>query len=191
MEEVLKIIYEFIINSVNSSSFLGPVLACFLIFIESIIPVLPLFVFITVIFLKYGAIFGFILSWLFTVLGCMSSYFLVKYLANKFFKLDGPKLKKIISTIKKVTFPELVTIIAIPFTPAFLINIAAGMAKMPTKKFVLAIMIGKISLVLFWGFIGTSLVDSLKNPIIMLKIVIIVLIAYIISFLVNKKFNIN
>ena len=191
MEELLKTIYEFIINSVNSSSFLGPVLACFLIFIESIIPVLPLFVFITVIFLKYGAIFGFILSWLFTVLGCMSSYFLVKYLANKFFKLDGPKLKKIISTIKKVTFPELVTIIAIPFTPAFLINIAAGMAKMPTKKFVLAIMIGKISLVLFWGFIGTSLVDSLKNPIIMLKIVIIVLIAYIISFLVNKKFNIN
>lgn len=191
MEEVLKIIYEFIINSVNSSSFLGPVLACFLIFIESIIPVLPLFVFITVIFLKYGAIFGFILSWLFTVLGCMSSYFLVKYLANEFFKLDGPKLKKIISTIKKVTFPELVTIIAIPFTPAFLINIAAGMAKIPTKKFVLAIMIGKISLVLFWGFIGTSLVDSLKNPIIMLKIVIIVLIAYIISFLVNKKFNIN
>ena len=191
MEELLKTIYEFIINSVNSSSFLGPVLACFLIFIESIIPVLPLFVFITVIFLKYGAIFGFILSWLFTVLGCMSSYFLVKYLANKFFKLDGPKLKKIISTIKKVTFPELVTVIAIPFTPAFLINIAAGMAKMPTKKFVLAIMIGKISLVLFWGFIGTSLVDSLKNPIIMLKIVIIVLIAYIISFLVNKKFNIN
>ncbi len=191
MEELLKTIYEFIINSVNSSSFLGPVFACFLIFIESIIPVLPLFVFITVIFLKYGAIFGFILSWLFTILGCMSSYFLVKYLANKFFKLDGPKLKKIISMIKRVSFPELVTIIAIPFTPAFLINIAAGMAKMPTKKFILAIMIGKISLVLFWGFIGTSLVDSLNNPIIMLKIVIIVLIAYIISFIVNKKFNIN
>ena len=191
MEELLKTIYEFIINSVNSSSFLGPVFACFLIFIESIIPVLPLFVFITVIFLKYGAIFGFILSCLFTILGCMSSYFLVKYLANKFFKLDGPKLKKIISMIKRVSFPELVTIIAIPFTPAFLINIAAGMAKMPTKKFILAIMIGKISLVLFWGFIGTSLVDSLNNPIIMLKIVIIVLIAYIISFIVNKKFNIN
>ena len=191
MEELLKTIYEFIINSVNSSSFLGPVFACFLIFIESIIPVLPLFVFITVIFLKYGAIFGFILSWLFTILGCMSSYFLVKYLANKFFKLDGPKLKKIISMIKRVSFPELVTIIAIPFTPAFLINIAAGMAKMPTKKFILAIMIGKISLVLFWGFIGTSLVDSLNNPIIMLKIVIIVLSAYIISFIVNKKFNIN
>lgn len=191
MEELLKTIYEFIINSVNSSSFLGPVFACFLIFIESIIPVLPLFVFITVIFLKYGAIFGFILSWLFTILGCMSSYFLVKYLANKFFKLDGPKLKKIISMIKRVSFPELVTIIAIPFTPAFLINIAAGMAKVPTKKFILAIMIGKISLVLFWGFIGTSLVDSLNNPIIMLKIVIIVLIAYIISFIVNKKFNIN
>ena len=191
MEELLKTIYEFIINSVNSSSFLGPVFACFLIFIESIIPVLPLFVFITVIFLKYGAIFGFILSWLFTILGCMSSYFLVKYLANKFFKFDGPKLKKIISMIKRVSFPELVTIIAIPFTPAFLINIAAGMAKMPTKKFILAIMIGKISLILFWGFIGTSLVDSLNNPIIMLKIVIIVLIAYIISFIVNKKFNIN
>ena len=39
MEELLKTIYEFIINSVNSSSFLGPVFACFLIFIESIIEI--------------------------------------------------------------------------------------------------------------------------------------------------------
>lgn len=191
MEEILKTIYEFIVNSVSGSSALGPILACFLIFVESIIPVLPLFVFITVIFLKYGVVIGFILSWLFTVLGCIASFMGVRYLANKFLKFNNEKLKKVVKLVNKVSFPQLVTIIAIPFTPAFLINIAAGMSKMSNKKFILAIMLGKIALVLFWGFIGTSLIESLKNPIIMFKIAIIVLISYIISYLVNKKFNIN
>lgn len=191
MEEILKTIYEFIVNSVSGSSALGPILACFLIFVESIIPVLPLFVFITVIFLKYGVVIGFVLSWLFTVLGCIASFMGVRYLANKFLKFNNEKLKKVVKLVNKVSFPQLVTIIAIPFTPAFLINIAAGMSKMSNKKFILAIMLGKISLVLFWGFIGTSLIESLKNPIIMFKIAIIVLISYIISYLVNKKFSIN
>lgn len=191
MEEILKTIYEFIVNSVSGSSALGPILACFLIFVESIIPVLPLFVFITVIFLKYGVVIGFVLSWLFTVLGCIASFMGVRYLANKFLKFNNEKLKKVVKLVNKVSFPQLVTIIAIPFTPAFLINIAAGMSKMSNKKFILAIMLGKISLVLFWGFIGTSLIESLKNPIIMFKIAVIVLISYIISYLVNKKFSIN
>jgi membrane protein DedA with SNARE-associated domain len=55
------------------------------------------------------------------------------------------------------------------------------------KKFLTALLIGKISLVYFWGFIGTSLIESFENPIIILKITLVILVAYIISKLVSKK----
>ena len=54
-----------------------------------------------------------------------------------------------------------------------------------------AIMIGKISLVLFWGFIGTSLIDSLKDPVILIKIIILVVGAYIISKIFSKKMKLD
>ena len=44
-------------------------------------------------------------------------------------------------------------------------------------------------MVYFWGYIGTSLIESIKNPVILLKVGIIVLIMYIISKIVNKKIN--
>ena len=82
-------------------------------------------------------------------------------------------------------------IIAIPFTPAFLVNIVAGISKMNIKKFLPAIAIGKISLVLFWGIIGTSLLESIKNPLIIIKVIFLIVIAYLISRVVNKKFNLD
>ena len=191
MKEIFLIAYEFIINSVSSSSMWGPILACFLIIIESIIPVLPLFVFITVIFLAYGSVIGFIISWICTCLGCLLSYSLVKYFTTKFIKPENDKLKKLVKIINKISYSELVMLIAIPFTPAFLVNIAAGISKMNTKKFMTAIMIGKISLVLFWGFIGTSLIESISNPKILIEIGIMMLIAFILSRIVNKKYRIE
>ena len=191
MKEIFLIIYEFIINSVSSSTMWGPILASILIIIESIIPVLPLFVFITVIFLAYGNILGFIISWICTCIGCLISYLLVKYLTNKYIKTNSKKLNNLIKVINKIDYSNLVVLIAIPFTPAFLINIACGMSKIDIKKFMSAIMIGKISLVWFWGFIGTSLIESLKDPVILIKVLLVVLIMFIISKVYSKKMKID
>jgi uncharacterized membrane protein YdjX (TVP38/TMEM64 family) len=191
MKEIFLIIYEFIINSVSSSTVWGPILASILIIIESIIPVLPLFVFITVIFLAYGNILGFIISWVCTCIGCLISYLLVKYLTNKYIKTNSKKLNNLIKVINKIDYSNLVVLIAIPFTPAFLINIACGMSKIDIKKFMSAIMIGKISLVWFWGFIGTSLIESLKDPVILIKVLLVVLMMFIISKVYSKKMKID
>ena len=64
MGEFLENVYNFIIYIVNSSSVYGPLLACLLIMLESIIPVLPLFVFITIVFIAYGYVIGFIVSYI-------------------------------------------------------------------------------------------------------------------------------
>ena len=101
-------------------------------------------------------------------------------------KLDSLMLK-----IDKMKLSSLVVLIAIPFTPAFAINIAAALSKIDFKKFLIAILIGKVSLVAFWGFIGTSLVESLKNPKITILILLMLLISYFISKFVTKKLDIK
>ena len=86
---------------------------------------------------------------------------------------------------------NLVLLHAIPFTPAFAINIAGGLSQIGFKKYLVSLFIGKIFMVFFWGYVGTSLIDCIKNPIKFIYIGIILLIAYLISTFVSKKFNIN
>ena len=178
----------------NNLGIYGPILGCLLICVESILPFLPLSAFITLNFLAFGNIVGFIISWIFTIVGCMLSFTLfrkkVKGWVDKKRK-DKKRLEKIMQVLERISFAKLVVIMAIPFTPASLINIAAGLTKMSYKRFLFALMLGKIFLVYFWGYIGTSLIDSLRNPIILLRIVIICLIVYVISLFINKKFRLD
>lgn len=192
---MFETIDTFIDTLLQSLGIWGPIVGCFLITIESMVPVLPLFVFITLNFLAFGNILGFIISWFFTCVGCSISFFLFR---SKFQTWWYKRLKNkgLISqgTMDKITslkFEQLTTIIAIPFTPAFLINIACGLSKMTYKKFLASLMIGKTFLVYFWGFVGVSLIESVKHPENLLKILILLLIAYFISKVVNTKLKIS
>lgn len=190
IQNIDKIINSFLVNI----GVFGPILGCFCILIESILPILPLFVFITINFLVFGSIVGFLVSWIFTVLGCLLSFFLFRKKIKHWFDCkikNSNKCKKLIGIVNKVKLEQLTSIIAVPFTPAFMVNIAAGLSKMSVKKFIIAILIGKIFLVLFWGFVGTSLVQSLTHPLALIKVILLVVIAYIASKIISKKFQIE
>ena len=179
-------------NFLLSIGFWGYILSCFLILIESIIPILPLSVFITLLFYKFGSIIGFVISYIFTVLGCFLSYNIFKSKFKKKFdifidKKDKKQIKKIMKRLNKIKFENLCLIIAIPFTPAYLVNIAAGLSDISKKKYIFAILIGKIFLVIFWGFVGTSLINSFKNPSNLIIILLLLLVCFIVSKIVNKK----
>lgn len=185
----MGVVNDFIYNVINAMGIYGPILSCVLILFESIFPIMPLAVFITINFLAYGSVIGFIISWVFTVLGCLMSFFLFRKGVQGWFQRltkDRVKLNNLMIKFNNISFAELAVIIAIPFTPAFLVNIAAGLSDMPKRKFILALLIGKIGLVYFWGYIGTSLVESFKNPMILIKIVIILVITYVISLIIKK-----
>ncbi len=192
--EVLEALNELINNLLNLLGSWGALLGCVFILFESIIPMLPLSLFITLNFMTFGSIIGFIISWIFTVLGCLMSYYLFKSAVsekrlNKF--KENNTLKKVINVIENMNFTSLVILIAIPFTPAFAVNIAAGICRVPKKKFLLALMLGKISLVYFWGFVGVGLIESLKNPSKLIGVVILIVIVYIISYILSKKLKIK
>lgn len=193
MLDKLQIYLQIIVDYLLQVGLVGGFL---LIVLESIIPALPLSVFIGLNIITFGKILGYVISYFGTIVGCMLSFITFRYiLKNYLYKIFKEKTRiKIEELMKKMTnidFNTLVVIIAIPFTPAFLVNIAAGLSNIPIKKYIFALLIGKPFMIYFWGYIGANLLESLKNPIILVKIIVIVLLAYLISKVVEKIINVE
>lgn len=193
MLDKLQIYLQIIVDYLLQVGLVGGFL---LIVLESIIPALPLSVFIGLNIITFGKILGYVISYFGTIVGCMLSFITFRYILKKYlYKIFKEKTRiKIEDLMKKMTnidFNTLVVIIAIPFTPAFLVNIAAGLSNIPIKKYIFALLIGKPFMIYFWGYIGANLLESLKNPIILVKIIVIVLLAYLISKVVEKIINVE
>ena len=194
MGEVFSIFYNFIMDTIDAMGVYGPILGSLFIVLESIIPPLPLFVFITINFIAFGHVIGFIISWICTIIGCLISYFLVKkflrnFVVKRIRNID--LLTRCMNYIENLSLTKITVILSIPFTPAFMMNIAAGLVNMNFKKFFIAILVSKIFLVYFWGFVGTSLVESFQNPESLITVIIMMVIAYGVSLLIKKVFKIN
>lgn len=165
-----------------------------LIILESMIPILPLGVFIAFNMMAFGGILGFIISWIATCVGCLLSYLFFSKLFSKFIikrASKREKLDKVVKSMISINFSKLVLIVALPFTPAFLVNIACGLVKVNFKKFIAAILIGKISIVYFWGFVGKSLLESIMDIKTVIIVLVLLLISYILSKIVSKKLEIE
>ena len=194
MSELFNSFYIFVMNTIDALGVYGPLLGCVFIILESIIPPLPLFVFITLNFVAYGKLVGFIISWICTCMGCLLSYFLVKkFLRDWVLKKikNVYLLTKWMSYIENLSLSKVTVILAIPFTPAFMVNIAAGICNMDFKKFSIAILISKIFLVYFWGVVGTGLLESLHNPRSIITVIVMMVVAYLVSLIIKKVFKID
>lgn len=195
MREIIEMVIEFLKNQVETNSpIIGIIIGMLVIILESMIPILPLAVFIAVNMLVFGNILGFIISWISTIIGCLLAFTICRkglsYIFYSKIKKDG-KINKLMTKISNIKFTNLVIITALPFTPAFAVNIAAGLSTISYKKFLTAIIIAKISIVYFWGFIGTTFIESITNIKVLIELFIIILVAYIISKIVMKKFDIE
>lgn len=196
MGEVLSNLDTFLTSLLNSLGLYGPILGSILILIESMIPILPLSVFITLNFYAFGSAFGFFVSYILTVVGCNLAFYLsrtvfknrVRYLFKKF---NRNKVVKLIAKFSDIKFKNLVLLIAFPFSPAFLINILCGASEMEYNKFLIASLIGKPFMVFFWGYIGVTIIDSLTHPYYLIEVIIILTAAYIVSTIINKKFELD
>ena len=168
----------------------------FLTMIESFIPILPLSVFVALNVNAFGFFIGCTISWLGTCTGSYICYLFFSYLEGKMTKkfLNRKMIKKIhksIEKFKEIKFTELVLILTLPFTPSFLINILAGLTKMSNNKFISALLIGKSFAIIFWGYIGKSILESITDIRSIIYIVVTLLLAYVISKIVGKKWNIE
>ncbi len=193
---ILKEIDLFITEAFNQIGIFAPLFASILMVVETILPILPLGVFITANFYYFGTFLGFIISWILVCIGCYISFMIFRkkvkfWFDSKFIRNNEGKLTKWMIIVDNLRLEQLVLLIAIPFTPAFLINIVAGVSSITKRKFIIAILIGKVFLVFFWGFVGISFLDSFKSPAKLIQIGVLGIVAYVISKIVNKRFGIE
>lgn len=190
MEQLIEMIIITLKDAVASHSIvIGLGIGMSTIILESIIPILPLGLFIATNMILFGNIVGFFISWIATIIGCSISFFLfrkgfhhVHYKGN---------LAAIAKRIDKISFSTLVVLMSFPFSPAFLFNIAAGCSKLSYPKYLVALILSKSIIVYFWGFIGTTLVDSMTTPSVLWKLLGLLFGAFLLSKIAIRNFKLE
>lgn len=188
---------ELIINQiVNFMVSMGPIGGFILIMLESFLPPLPLGVIVGLNMLSFGHVFGFVLSYFATIIGCMLSFFFFRYLLrDKYMKWFSEKnqnrIKKWMDKLTHMKLTTLAVVFALPVTPAFLVNIAGGLSNISYKKYLTALFIGKPAMLLFYGYIAVSIVDSLKNPVNIIRIILLVVFTYALSKIIEKVVKVD
>lgn len=193
MVEFVEKAIEFSTNFISSG---GLLFGFFIVYIECLIPVLPLSVFIALNVNAFGFFIGVLISWIATCLGCVTCYYLYVFLGDKLTKKFISrkiymKIKDKIDMFRDISFSKLVLVITVPFTPSFLINLLAGLSHMKKEKFFLGLLVGKIFTIIFWGYIGKTLIESLTDVKALIYIGVTLIVAYIISKIVTKKLGIE
>ena len=151
-----------------------------LVVLESMLPVLPFGLFVGLNILAFGNVVGYLLSYIATVCGTFLVFLFFRKVVKKHFDkwINGKKREKINKAVYKMThfdFNVLVVVLAIPFLPTSLFNVAGGLSDMSARKYLLALLISKISITFFWGYIGKSLLESVRSPKILIQIIILIL----------------
>ena len=192
----LNEISNFLQDFLTSIGIWGGLLGILLIIVESILPCLPLCVFITLVFLTFGNTIGFFICWIATVIGCLLSFTICKKLnewMHKHIKKSkySKKVDDMMMYLGNLSVSSLAMLVAIPFTPAFVVNIAAGLSDISYKKYLVSMIIGKAFMVYFWGYLGVNLIECFTQPIYLVKIIIMVLLAYVLGKLVNKYVTVD
>lgn len=174
-------------------TFISMLIGIFIVFTESIIPILPLCAFVAINVILFGNIIGVLISYLGTLVGCITSFVFFKTLLGDWFYnkfKSNEKMQNLINRVNKFSFSTLVLLMTFPFTPAFSINIACGLVGMDYKKFVSACLLAKLPMVYFWGYVGTTLLESLTNPYALINIIAILIVSYGASKVFMYKFKI-
>ena len=190
MENIIGMIVVTLKSTVMSNSILiGFSIGMLTIILESIIPILPLGFFIATNMLIFGNLIGFVLSWVATIIGCSISFFLFRQ--GFHFVKRNEKIERFISKVNKIPFPTLVLMMSFPFSPAFLFNIAAGCSKLTYPKYLIALFLSKAIVVYFWGFIGTTLVESITNTAVLWKLSLLLLFVFLLSKIAVRNFRLE
>lgn len=181
-------VIQYIIDFMDTA---GVLVGFLLVFIECFIPALPLSIFVALNVNSFGFFIGVLISWFATSIGSFFCYLFFKVMDDKIVRKKILWLNNTFDNFNKIKFTDLVLLITLPFTPSFLINVLAGMTKMSYEKFLFAIIIGKSFYIIFWGYIGKSLIASLTDIYSIIYIIIALVIAFIVSKIISKRFNLE
>ncbi|TYP69554.1 TVP38/TMEM64 family protein [Paenibacillus methanolicus] len=171
---------------------LGPLPGIALTFMKSFVPPLPTLIIVGVNAAVYGLWLGFLYSWLGMIAGCMTTFLIFRRLGEHRYALKWaakPRVQRSVVWIRRNSFGYVFLLSLFPVGPFVVINIAAALARMPLRSFLIAIVFGKAVMVMSVSMIGHDVESFMREPARLLYVGLFVLISFIVSKRIEAWFT--
>ncbi|TJY40866.1 TVP38/TMEM64 family protein [Cohnella pontilimi] len=148
-------------------SALGPLPGIFLPFLEALLPFLPLIVIVIGNSAAYGLWPGFFYSWIGVCLGAMAVFMISRWFGRRYgerIRQRFPKTERFFTWVEQKGFTPIFLLSCFPFSPSALVNVSAGLSKMPLHTFMTAIILGKAVMIFTLSFLGYDLKAMVEQP---------------------------
>jgi len=145
----------------------GPIPGIVLTFMKSFIPPLPTILIVGVNAAVYGLWLGFLYSWIGIISGCLVTFLIVRRIADHPYFLrwaQRPNVQKSLIWVRRNAFSYVFLLSLFPVGPFVVVNIAAAVARMQRRSFLIAIVFGKAIMVMSVSIIGHDLARFIERP---------------------------
>lgn len=178
----------------HSFRVLGPLAPILFTMVEAFVPVLPLIAIVTLNVAAYGAVLGFVYSWLGSVFGSVLFFLICRKLFKGFIlRIAGkhPTVMKARDWVNKVNKKALFLVITMPFTPSCFVNFAMGVSDFDSRTYIKIMASAKMVMLVLLSVFGQSVVQAFENPVFIAVALILVVVLYLISKYISKKNNLE
>lgn len=173
---------------------LGPLPGIALTFLKSFVPPLPTLVLVGGNAAVYGFWLGCLYSWVGLMLGCTTTFLIIRYIASSAYIArwsSRPKVQKSLIWARKNAFSFVFLLSILPVGPFVVINMAAGVVRMPLRSFLIAVGMGKAIMVILVSYIGYDIQRFAERPIEIAYVVLLVVASLWLSRKLEKRFTRN
>ncbi|MFC5403492.1 TVP38/TMEM64 family protein [Cohnella soli] len=170
----------------------GPFPGIALTFMKSFVPPLPTILIVGVNAAVYGLWLGFLYSWIGIVAGCLTTFIIVRRIADHPYFVKWarkPKVQKSLQWVRTNAFSYVFLLSLFPVGPFVVINIAAAVARMRLRSFLIAIVFGKAIMVMSVSIIGHDFGRFIERPLELLYVVAFVGASLWISKKIEARFT--
>lgn len=146
---------------------LGPLPGIGLTFMKSFVPPLPTIAIVGLNGAVYGLWLGFLYSWIGLVAGCVTTFLIIRKIASRPYLQKWarrPKVAKSMTWVRQSGFSYVFLLSLFPVGPFVVINMAAGLAGMRLRSYLLALCAGKAIMVFAVSYIGNDVDRFIRNP---------------------------
>jgi uncharacterized membrane protein YdjX (TVP38/TMEM64 family) len=140
----------------------GIVAAIGLPYLETLFPVLPLFLMTAFNILSFGIFLGYVYTFIGTVSGTIAIFLFMRYLSTKHFQTrwkEKPNIQRYLSWIDQTHPVFHIIVLMVPFSPTFMINYSMGLSKMRLRTFVLITFVSRGIMLLICIPLGMTLIS--------------------------------
>lgn len=172
-----------LVSYARSFGIIMPLAVFFVAVIQAVVPVIPFIILCCANTLLFGIVKGTIITWAATLLGASITFYLARLMG---FEWASKKYKRInMDFINEISgykgFLIILTLRLLPYFPAPLVNISAGVSGLKYHWFLLASAIGKLPFIIGYGLLGYSLVQSRNYTLGLALMAVLIVIPYAVA----------